>query len=90
MPNEIHLRNQALAFYKDAFQATKRLLDRELAAIRDNPLPDGDRIIPLSPGEEAPTQYIYARGPWLITFGVRTDRRDIRFNVIVTGIIHNP
>ena len=33
-------------------------------------------------------QYTYTHGPWLITFGIQTDRPDLRFNVIVTGIIH--
>ena len=90
MPSEIHLRNQALAFYRNASPAIKRLLDRELASIRDNPLPDGYRIIPRSPGLEGQMQYTYAREYWLITFGVQTNRRDVQFNVIVTGIIHDP
>lgn len=90
MPSEIHLRNQALAFYRNASQATKLLLDRELATIRDNPLPDGNRISPRSPGLGGQMQYTYVRGPWLITFGFQTGRPYVRFNVIVTGIIYYP
>ena len=88
--NELHLRNQAQAFYRTVVGPTKRQLDQQLAAIRDNPLPDGNLIASRSPDLDGQMQYTYTHGPWLITFGIQTDRPDLRFNVIVTGIIHYP